>query len=195
MLLRGPAAHFPAAGGSSSLSSRSHPALCGSCSLAGSPGGSSTRSVIHRNGKFRGKSAQEIIFLFFKIIQQTKNCHLPAVRWWTWWPGKAWCTCNSYTGDVLPALNISGFLHCKTSKNMTNHRLHFYLENNNLQWLWLWPLVIKSTRWHNSKLKFSAIILWLRIQFIHVFRKKYADIGALDHFYWLVWLRLWYDVW
>lgn len=72
-LLRGPAAHFPAAGGSSSLSSRSHPALCGSCSLAGSPGGSSTRSVIHRNGKFRGKSAQEIIFLFFKIIQQTKK--------------------------------------------------------------------------------------------------------------------------
>lgn len=43
-LPRGPAARSPAAGGSGSLGSRSRPAPCGSCTWAGSLGGSTTRS-------------------------------------------------------------------------------------------------------------------------------------------------------
>lgn len=52
-LPRGQAARSPAAGGSGSLGSRSHPAPCGSCTSAGSLGGSRTRSSRHTHRKSR----------------------------------------------------------------------------------------------------------------------------------------------
>lgn len=75
MLPRGPAARSPAAGGSGSPAFRSRPALCDSCTWAGSPGESRTRSSGQKT-----RRCQSRLWRTLFSLKRRKKQHKPDLR-------------------------------------------------------------------------------------------------------------------